>query len=101
MSEGEYRVVQGDVLPICEHEGCNEVGNEYVIFGYVRAPHFTFCDQHAADFGFCVYCGNFIGGTEDVFITGQSGMCFDCYIQLEQELAENEDEYEDEWDSEL
>lgn len=63
----------------CEQEGCKERGNAYYIEGYDPVPEFHFCEEHAAKFGFCLSCGAFIGGTEDVFLTGREGQCFDCF----------------------
>lgn len=77
----------------CEQEGCKERGNEYQIAGYDPVPVFHFCDDHAAAFGFCLHCAAFIGGTEDVFLVGQEGLCFDCFIAINDELER--DEYPD------
>lgn len=75
----------------CEHEGCKErASGEWRIEGYDPVPVFHFCDEHAAEFGFCTSCGAFIGGTEDVFLTGQTGLCFDCYISIKDELEGDE-----------
>lgn len=81
----------------CGHEGCtNPEVEEWIIQGYDPEPTFIFCLEHAAEFGFCVYCGAFIGGTEDIFITGQPGLCFDCFMQIERELAYDDyDDYDD------
>ena len=47
----------------CEHDGCTERGDRYVIGGTGDEAEFYFCDGHAAEFGFCTFCGAFIGGT--------------------------------------
>lgn len=73
-------------LNACQHENCDKEGSVWTIEGYDPPPQFCLCDDHAAEFGFCVYCGAFIGGTEDVFLTGRSGMCFDCYSEMEREF---------------
>lgn len=85
------------VQPFCQHEGCGEYGEMYTIQGYDPEPIFCFCPDHAAEFGFCVVCGAFIGGTEDVFRVGQTGLCFDCFIELREEPYSSE---YDEWDDE-
>ncbi len=84
----------------CEHEGCTERASGWSILWSEPPAEFNFCDKHAAEFSFCLTCGNFIGGTEDVFLTGQEGLCFDCFIQLRDELEgderfEPEDEYQE------
>jgi hypothetical protein len=81
----------------CEQEGCKErASGEWRIEGYDPVPVFNFCDEHAAKFGFCTSCGAFIGGTEDVFLTGQEGLCFDCYISIKDELEGDERFHDDE-----
>lgn len=83
----------------CGHEGCtNRDVVEWSIGGYDPQPVFFFCPEHAAEFGFCIWCGNFIGGTEDIFLTGQVGLCFECFYQMEEESREFYDEYEDDYD---
>lgn len=81
------------------HKGdCEGDVQEWFIEGYDPVPKFILCDKHAAEFGFCTYCGGFIGGTEDVFITGRTGLCFDCFMQLEHDMSEplyDEDTYYD------
>ena len=85
----------------CEHDGCKERGEFYYIDGYIPVPEFLFCPDHAAKFGFCLTCGAFIGGTEDVFLTGRTGQCFDCFQAERREYKRDfddqfgEDEYED------
>lgn len=83
----------------CEHEGCKERANEWCIPWNEPPAIFHFCDDHAAEFGFCLTCGNFIGGTEDVFLTGQDGLCFECFIQVRDELESDErfDYDDDDW----
>jgi hypothetical protein len=87
----------------CEHEGCTKrASGEWYIAGYDPVPVFHFCDEHAASFGFCLICGAFIGGTEDVFMTGQEGLCFECFVSVRDELDgdlrfDYEDEVEDEY----
>jgi hypothetical protein len=66
----------------CQHEGCTAEAEEWCIDGYDPVPTFVYCHEHAAEFGFCLWCGHFIGGTEDVFLTGQVGMCFECVIRM-------------------
>lgn len=71
----------------CQHEGCtSEDVCDWTIQGYDPEPVFIFCAEHAAEFGFCLSCGAFIGGTEDVFLTGEDGLCFDCFIKVEREM---------------
>lgn len=71
----------------CQHDGCTATDVcEWNIAGYDPEPVFVFCAEHAAEFGFCLSCGAFIGGTEDCFLTGQDGICFECFIQAEREL---------------
>lgn len=83
-----------------EHEGgCEGDVQEWFIDGYDPVPAFVMCEKHAADFGFCTHCGGFIGGTEDIFLTGKKGLCFDCSIKenAEMERALNADMgYDDE-----
>lgn len=73
----------------CQHDGCTATDGieEWTIWGYEPAPIFVLCPEHAAEFGFCLWCGAFIGGTEDIFLTGQKGLCFDCFISMEREMG--------------
>lgn len=82
----------------CEQEGCTERGDAYYIEGYDPVPEFHFCPDHAAEFGFCISCGGFIGGTEDVFLTGQKGMCFDCFHAERREYERENDWENDDYD---
>lgn len=86
----------------CQYPGCTatEGIEEWTIWGYGPAPIFVYCAEHAAQSGFCLSCGAFIGGTEDVFLTGQKGLCFDCFLQIEREMerAGNSDYGDDEDD---
>jgi hypothetical protein len=83
----------------CQHEGCTAEAEEWCIDGYDPVPTFVYCHEHAAGFGFCLWCGHFIGGTEDVFLTGQVGMCFECFIREQQEhdrdMFGDDDEHDD------
>lgn len=92
----------------CQHDGgCQNTDSEireWSIAGYDPEPVFILCDEHAAEFGFCLYCGAFIGGTEDIFKTGQRGLCFECFIEIERDLDHtreyeysDDDYYEDEY----
>lgn len=86
----------------CQHEGCtSDSVSEWSIGGYEPEPVFFFCHEHAAEFGFCLDCGSYIGGTEDVFLTGRTGICFQCYEREQRELDrvfEGEDWDDDESD---
>lgn len=84
----------------CDHDGCNERARQWTITGYDDPPTFDFCTTHAAEFGFCLSCGNFIGGTEDVFKTGRPGICFECFLQEAREMDRifDDNEWEDEDD---
>ena len=84
--------------PMCEHEHCGELANAYTIEGYDPAPTFYFCDEHAAAFGFCLSCGAFIGGTEDVFLVGREGLCFDCFTAERREYERSYDYGDDDDD---
>jgi hypothetical protein len=84
----------------CKHDGCKERGELYYIEGYDPVPEFCFCEDHAAEFGFCLLCGGFIGGTEDVFLVGQTGLCFECFHALRDEM-EYADSGEDDYDEGL
>lgn len=87
---------------MCQHEGCtSQEATEWCIDGYESVPCFVYCPEHAAEFGFCLWCGRYIGGTEDVFITGQEGLCFECFYREQQkhdrdmfgdEIDDDEDE---------
>lgn len=80
----------------CSHDGCKRMDAElWSVYGTDDST-FALCYDHAAAFGFCLTCGAFIGGTEDVFKVGMEGMCFDCFIQLSDEMAYAGDEYDDE-----
>lgn len=75
--------------------GCEGDVQEWAIEGYDPVPVFVLCEQHASDFGFCTYCGAFIGGTEDVFLVGRTGLCFDCFMRLEHDMQSSiDDDYE-------
>jgi hypothetical protein len=94
-----------EVVRFCAEKhngGCEGRVQEWAIEGYDPVPVFVLCEQHAAEFGFCTSCGAFIGGTEDVFLTGQQGLCFDCFRFLDEELRHAVDTYDDqdswEWD---
>lgn len=65
---------------------CGENAEVWTIEGYANPPKFVLCDKHAAEFGFCLTCGAFIGGTEDCFLTGQDGVCFECYSREQREF---------------
>ncbi len=81
----------------CQQDGCSsEDVQEWTIEGYDPVPVFVFCTDHAREFGFCLHCGAFIGGTEDVFLTRQDGICFECFTR--QERATYEIDYDDEFD---
>lgn len=85
-------------LNSCQHEGCIEVGTVWTIQGYDPEPEFLLCEEHAAEFGFCTYCGNFIGGTEDEFLVGRKGICFDCNRQIDDEFrADTGGDYDDDY----
>jgi hypothetical protein len=83
----------------CQHEGCTATDGieDWTIQGYDPAPVFVFCADHAAEFGFCTSCGAFIGGTEDVFLTGQRGLCFDCFMAIEREIERSCNTDYDDW----
>lgn len=80
----------------CSHDGCSRMDAEvWSVYGTDDST-FALCDEHAAEFGFCLYCGAFIGGTEDVFKVGMSGLCFDCFIQQREEMEyELDDDYDE------
>lgn len=85
---------------VCQHAGCTDPNvSEWVITGYEKPlPTFYYCPQHAAEAGFCVYCGAFVGGTEDFLKSGVQGLCFDCFYQLEEEPRAFWEEYDDEYE---
>lgn len=88
-----------DPMPYCQHENCGELGDWYAIDGYEPVPEFCFCPDHAAEFGFCLLCGAFIGGTEDVFLVGREGMCFDCFNAERHEYERSYDySDDDDWE---
>ena len=69
---------------------CTSVTTASDLYEYAPFVLVNFCDEHAAKFGFCTSCGAFIGGTEDVFLTGQEGLCFDCFVSIKDELEGDE-----------
>ena len=83
----------------CGHAGCAATTvSEWTIAGYDPEPTFWLCAEHAAAFGFCLSCGAFIGGTEDVFLTGETGLCFECFMDMQREehslgYENDDDEY--------
>lgn len=94
-------------MSYCKHklpngEFCYAEAQTYVIQGYEPPlPRFDLCSKHAAEFGFCLSCGAFIGGTEDVFLTGKEGLCFECFSAEQREIdrmfADQEDD-DREWE---
>jgi hypothetical protein len=83
----------------CQHEGCTDAEpREWSISGYDPEPTFIYCDEHAADAGFCISCGNFYGGTEEFFISGARGLCCECKSEMEEDMygsPYDEDEYDE------
>lgn len=92
----------------CEHEGCANAGDRYVIEGHVNGERDDIeewlCGEHASDHGYCRRCGGFFAGIES-FEFSQSGLCMECLddVRAEDEADERdaEDYYLDgDWDDE-
>ena len=76
----------------CSHDGCQSMDAElWSVYGTDDST-FALCSEHAAEFGFCLMCGAFVGGTEDVFLTGRDGICFDCFCRERDEMEYDDDE---------
>lgn len=97
----EYPVIQCDGcgVPLDEHHGYGDEF-EYPGWGSEEPPQKTVLCNHCAAGVFCLYCGSFTGGTEDIFIYGPYE-CANCQGWREEyweseEMAYYGDEY-DEW----
>ena len=76
----------------CEVVGCDI---DATGFPYPGGPRFL-CPKHAAEAGYCPYCGAYVGGTEDELDVWTYGMCSDCLA--DDEFDDDEDEFDDDED---
>jgi hypothetical protein len=85
----------------CSVEGCRESGYIFEIDNPEISEIFTFCPQHAYEFGFCPSCGSFCGGIESFHFgpNAKSEICFECWeqIELENEPDDDDDGWGEEW----
>lgn len=72
--------------PICEHRECENRADEYcypiIEDGEDDYPIVYYCNEHAADAGFCIQCKGFFAGIEsyEFRLSGQpKGYCSDCW----------------------
>lgn len=72
----------------CEHDECSQHGKTRT---YPDGNAICLCDEHAIDFGFCLLCDTFVGGTEDVFLTEMRGVCWECYAEAMIEAEADDD----------
>lgn len=64
----------------CQHEGCTNQGIPCFLFCWNKIPDDYICPEHAAQYGYCVCCGQFWGGIES-FEMRRSGLCDQCNDQ--------------------
>jgi len=68
----------------CDHEGCEQLGD---IYRYSDGHLAVFCAAHAAEAGFCPYCGSYVRGCEeDDLALILYGMCDECADEVEEDL---------------
>lgn len=83
----------------CDYEGCPSLGAEmYQWPGEVDgSTTIWLCDEHAVEYGFCLWCGHFGAGCDDYDFSPVKGYHRDCYDELRYELGEveDDDQYED------
>lgn len=77
---------------VCEVEGCERDATGYP---YPGGPWFL-CPKHAAEAGYCPYCGAYVCGTEEKLDVWTYGMCSDCLA--DDEFDDDEDEFDDDED---
>jgi hypothetical protein len=82
----------------CEHDGCAEEGQEYLIQSDGANKTLCFCDTHASEFGFCPGCGYFVMGAEEHDRPlAQYGLCAECLDDVRADSGEFEDDSDEEF----
>lgn len=81
----------------CDVEGCaNKAWPGWSVFGDPE-PLGWVCDEHAYEQGFCPVCHNYLAGSES-FDFSPVKMCVDCYEEMQIEMGEMDEEFdEEEW----
>lgn len=70
----------GVMKQICEHENCDKQATVNCRFEQCsEKPDFICCAAHAEEHGFCVACGCFCAGTNDL---NSAGYCDVCYAEI-------------------
>lgn len=66
---------------ICDEQGCES--RDCITFEYPDGTHADYCETHAVEHGFCLGCGQLLGGSEAFDFSEVQGFCYDCIRELE------------------
>jgi hypothetical protein len=100
-TRGGYMIEDLVLVHECEEESCTSIeAREYhwLVVEPGESDVVWYCDDHAAEAGFCLWCGHFGAGSEEYDFSRHKGYHRDCFEEMRYDVGdfdEEEDWYDD------